>query len=92
MKQVYWLDLPGNKYLKKIEASMLSPQGCVIEQEFKILGKKEKEQVKVLYDRDYVISKLSIEVLEPLKIESFEQFINLVSGLWTEIAISREAS
>lgn len=89
MKQVYWLDLPRNKYLKKIEASMLALEGCVIEQEFRILGKKRKERVKVIYDRDYVISKLHIEILQPLKIESLEQFLNLISGLWREIKVTR---
>lgn len=93
MKQIYWLDLPGNKYLKKIEASMLTPQGCVVKQEIRLRGNsrlQQRELVEILYDRDYVISKLSIEVMEPLKIDSLEQFLNLISGLWREIQVTRK--
>lgn len=93
MKQVYWLDLPGNKYLKKIEASMLTPQGCVIRQEIRLRGNSRSQQrecVEILYDRDYVISKLTLEVLQPLKIDSLEQFLNLISGLWREIQVTRK--
>ncbi len=89
MKQIYWYELPGNRYLKKLEPAMLSSDGCVIEQEFRVTGKKQRERFRVKYDREYVINKLSIEVLQPLGIKTPDQLGALMTDLLQDLKICK---
>lgn len=85
MKRIYWYELPGNKFLKKLEPAMLSELGCVVIQEIKVIGKKRnesREPVRVFYDSDYVVQRLNVDLIQPLQIESLEQLQSLVSQAW----------
>lgn len=86
MNRLHWMDLPGNKYLRKLEPRMLKNR-CVVEQTIRQVGVKRSEApeiVEVFYDRDYVVTKLLIDVIQPLKIASLEQLIALVTDCWNE--------
>lgn len=57
------------------------------EQTIRRIGVKRSEapeRLKVHYDRDYAIAKLSISVIEALKIESLENLIALMTEVWNE--------
>lgn len=69
LRRLYWTELPGNKYLKKVEPAMLVDGGIVCRQEIKPIGAYEKEWVEVEYDRVYVETKVKIELLNPLNCE-----------------------
>lgn len=102
MKQIHWTELRGNKYLKKLEPAMLTTAGCLSLQKIKEIGKKRndpREWIEVLYDRDYVVSRLAIDVLRPLNLKTPEQLISFVLDAWKHehkddqfkcIAISRK--
>ncbi len=84
MKVLHWTELPGNKYLKKLEPAMLKNR-CFVEQTIRQVGMKRSEapeKVKVHYDQDYVATKLSIDLIEPLKISELDQLIELVTNVW----------
>lgn len=88
MKKISWRELPNNRYLKRLEPEMLSPEGFTAIQRVISVGKKQSEipqKVAVHYDRDYVIHKLINDVVLPLKIASFEQLMALFQQLWDEI-------
>ena len=90
MEQIHWFELPGNEYLKKLEPSMLTNEGCISKQEIKPVGKKTKQWISVLYDSNFVAAKLFIEVLRPLNIQSQEQLIQLMGVLWKIYESSQE--
>lgn len=63
---------------------------CVVQQTIKQIGLKRKEAprtVEVFYDRDYVLTRLLINVIAPLKIDSLERLIALVTDAWNESQI-----
>lgn len=80
------MDLPGNKYLKKLEPSMLQNR-CIAKQTIRTIGTKRGEvprETGVFYDRDYVLTRLAIDVIVPLEIDSLERLIALVTDAWNE--------
>lgn len=85
MKVLHWSELPGNKYLLKLDPAML--ENCFFaEQTIRRIGvprSQAPERIRVNYDRDYVISKLSIAI-EALKIKSQEELIELMMNVWDE--------
>jgi len=86
MELIHWADLPGNKYLKKLQPTMLQNR-CVVRQKIRQVGIKRSEAPKdvgVFYDRDYVVTRLLIDVIEPLKIDSLDQLTALVTDCWNE--------
>lgn len=86
MKRIHWTDLPGNKYLKKIEPAMLKNR-CIVRQTIKPIGNKRDslpQKIEVFYDRDYVMARLLIDVIQPLQIDSLERLIALVTDAWNE--------
>lgn len=86
-KQIHWLDLPGNKYLKKLEPGMLLPDGCVNRQEIRPVGAKRfesREWVEVLYDKRYVVSRILIDILQPLNIKSLQRLLSLMIDVWVQ--------
>lgn len=86
MKVLHWSELPGNKYSLKIDSAMLN--NCFFaEQSVRRVGSKRSDPPQkfyVHYDRDYVIKKIFIDVIEPLKITSVEELIALVTDCWQE--------
>lgn len=86
MQRIHWMDLPGNKYLKKLDPLMLKNR-CTIEQTIKQVRTRRNEApktVEVFYDRDYVMTKISIDVIAPLQIDSLECLIALVTDAWND--------
>lgn len=86
MQRIHWTSLPGNKYLKKLEPAMLKNL-CIAKQTIKQIGNKRDanpEKLEVFYDRDYVLTRLLIDVIQPLQIQSLEQLIALVTDAWLE--------
>lgn len=86
MNQIRWVDLPGNKYLKKLEPEMLK-NCCQTKQTIRQVGIKRCElpkEVEVIYDRAYVIARLKLDVIEALKIQSLEALITLMTEAWNE--------
>jgi len=84
MNRIHWTELPGNKYLKKLEPSMLKNR-CVVQQTIREIGvsrKKAPRAVEVFYDRDYVLARLEVDVISALDIDSLEQLIALVTDAW----------
>lgn len=91
MHRIHWTDLPGNKYLKKLEPDMLKNR-CVATQTIRQIGVRRDsvpETIEVFYDRDYVTTKLLIDVIQPLHIDSLERLVALVTDAWNEIKIIR---
>lgn len=89
MNRIHWTDLPGNKYLKKLEPNMLKNR-CVAVQTIRQVGISRDEirkEVEVFYDRDYVLTKLLVDVIYPLHIDSLERLIALVTDAWNEIEV-----
>ncbi|MGL4617761.1 MAG: hypothetical protein ACRCZS_01700 [Chroococcidiopsis sp.] len=87
--RIHWTDLPGNKYLKKLEPDMLKNR-CVVVQTIRQVGINRSElrkEVEVFYDRDYVLTKLLVDVIYPLHIDSLERLIALVTDAWNEIEV-----
>ena len=85
MKVLHWSELPGNKYLLKLDPAMLENSFCT-EQTIRQVGVKRSqapEKIKVHYDRDYVTSKLLIAIVA-LKIQSKEDLLNLMMDVWDE--------
>ena len=90
MKRIHWLDLPGNKYLKKLDKAMLSNEGCIAFQEIKLVGNsrsKEPELVQVVYDQQYVANRINIEILDPLEIQSLDRLLDLMTAVWHQIEL-----
>lgn len=86
MKVLHWSELPGNKYSLKLDPAMLEGS-FFAEQTIRQVGVKrteEPERIKVHYDRDYVITKLLMQVIQPLKIDSSEELIALMMDVWYE--------
>lgn len=86
MKRIHWMDLPGNKYLKKLEPAMLENR-CIAVQTIKEIGVNRNRPpvpIEVFYDRDYVLSRLSVDVIAPLQFDSLECLIALVTDAWHE--------
>ncbi|MBE9193261.1 hypothetical protein IQ230_23525 [Gloeocapsopsis crepidinum LEGE 06123] len=87
MRTVYWADFPGNKYLKKLEPAMLNWSECTRKQIIRPIGKKrfeDRETVYVTYERSYVVSKIAIEILQPLEIKSLTELLKLMVAVWRE--------
>lgn len=60
---------------------------CTVQQTIREIGIKRNEAprvVEVFYDRDYVLTRLLIDVIAPLKIDSLERLIALVTDAWNE--------
>lgn len=86
MQRIHWMDLPGNKYLKKLEPDMLKNR-CVVQQTIRQVGIKRKvapETIEVFYDRDYVLARLEVDVISALDIDSLERLIALVTDAWND--------
>lgn len=81
MEKIHWTQLPGNKYLKKLEPKMLTPSGCTILQEIKLIGNKNKQCVRVIYDSQYVFHCLKNNFIEPLKLNSPTDLVNLLEDI-----------
>lgn len=95
MKTIHWHELPGNKFLKKLEPIMLSDTGCVVIQEIKAIGRKRdeaRESTQVIYDCDYVIQRLNTDVIVPLQIQSLEQLQALMTQVWYQSQLHSLAS
>lgn len=87
MRTIYWQDLPGNKYLKKLEPGMINWSDCTRRQIIRPIGKKrfeDRETVYVTYDRHYVVSKIIVEILQPLQIKSLDELLKLMVAVWRE--------
>lgn len=86
MKVIHWSELPGNKYLLKLDPAML--ESCFFsEQTIRRVGLRRSEspeRVKVHYDRDYVVAKLLRDMIAPLRVESLEELIALATEVWNE--------
>lgn len=85
MKVLHWSELPGNKYLLKLDPAML--KNCFFaEQTIRRIGvprSQAPERIRVHYDRDYVIAKLAIAI-EALKLGSQKDLIELITDVWNE--------
>jgi len=82
---IHWTELPGNKYLKKPEAAMLLPEGRYEKQEIRPVGRKryeERQWLEVCYDRDYVFSRVWLDVVVALNLPSLERVLELVLDMW----------
>lgn len=91
-KRIHWLDLPGNKYLKKLEKAMLSSDGCIVFQKIKPIGNSrstEPELVRVTYDQQYVANRINIEILQPLEIQSLDGLVQLMTTIWHQIQLPK---
>lgn len=87
MKRIYWYELPGNKYLKKLEPLMLTSEGCINKQEIRAIGQKRSEKrewIEVVYDRRYVVNRLLIGLLQPLNMQSLLRLLDLMIDVWLE--------
>ena len=63
---------------------------CVARQTIRQVGISRTElrkEVEVFYDRDYVLAKLLIDIIQPLNITSLERLIALVTDAWNEIEV-----
>ena len=85
MKVLHWSELPGNKYLLKLDPVML--ENCFFAEQtigkIAVLRSQAPERIRVHYDRDYVIAKL-LSAIVTLKIESTEQLIELMIDVWDQ--------
>ncbi len=86
MNRIHWTDLPGNKYLKKLEPSMLQNR-CVVQQTIRQVGVSRNQaarKTEVFYDRDYVLARLEVDVINALDIDSLDRLIALVTDAWND--------
>lgn len=86
MKVLHWSELPGNKYLLKLDPAMLENR-FFTEQTIRQVGVSRSESpvtTRVHYDCDYAITKILRDVLQPLKIDSLEQLLALMTEVWNE--------
>lgn len=82
---IHWTELPGNKYLKKPEPAMLLPMGKYAKQEIRPVGHKryeEKRWLDVCYDRDYVLTRIWLDVVVALNLPSLERVLELILDMW----------
>lgn len=85
--KLHWSELPGNKYLKKIEPAMLTKDGCLCRQLIRPVGEpriQAREWVSVMYDRSYVIERLSNDILDALNFDSLERLLDLIIDVWLQ--------
>ena len=64
---------------------MLTTAGCLSKQKIKEIGKKRhdpREWIEVLYDREYVVNRLAIDVLRPLNFKTVQQLILFMLDVW----------
>lgn len=89
-KPISWRDTMGNKYRQKLHPAMLTEDGYVERRNVVPLGTKRqefesaREWVDVQYGVDYVTSKIIIEVLKPLRINTRERFDEISELVWEE--------
>lgn len=84
--KIRWNTVIGNRYLKKISPLMLytevaEPQKISIEGEVH-LG---KQWVEVIYDREYVETKIKKEFIEPLYSLGLKEIIKLITRVFKEV-------
>lgn len=66
---------------------MLLPDGCTNKQEIRLVGVKRfesREWVEVLYDKQYVVSRILTDVLRPLNLVTLQRLLNLMIDVWTQ--------
>ena len=80
-----WRDLPGNKYVKALEAAMLSEQGCIAMQKVRHCSEPKGRMCNVIYDREYVVQFLIKRVVFALAGVGNKAIHELIDDAWDEL-------
>jgi hypothetical protein len=79
-----WTDIQGNKFLNALHPAMLSHEGYHVFKMARITGQKQWEdkiQCFVFYDRDFVVQKLGIQLLD-LRSAGFNEIQKAIGEAW----------
>lgn len=82
---IRWIDLPGNKYTKSLDAAMLSEGGYTIFGKVRHCSEPKGTMCNVVYDREYVIQFLIKRVLFALAVLPKETIDGLIDEAWEEL-------
>lgn len=78
----HWSEINGNPYLNKIRPEMLDPKGFVIISNSRIKGEPKGANLgterNFVFGRDYILSKIQREFLEPLSLNSLHDLIEIL--------------
>ena len=86
---ISWVDVPGNKYSKSLNVSMLSETGYVAMQKVKQAYGRGK-MCYVIYNRDYIIVYLIKRVLLALSVVGKEKIDSLIDEAWEQLISESE--
>ena len=82
---IRWIDLPGNKYTKSLDAAMLSEGGYTFFGKVRHSSEPKGTMRNVIYDREYVIHFLIKRVLFALAVLPKETIGGLIDEAWQEL-------
>lgn len=81
-KSLNWRCLPGNKYSKALEPSMLTEQGCLKNQSVRHCHSPKGEMFNVIYDKEYVLTFLSKRIISNLCVIGKDKIHDLIDQAW----------
>lgn len=92
---VSYTDVSGNPYLIKPNPLMLAEKGLAIVRDVTLLDAakgEEKRPMRIIYTRQYVLSKLINDFLMPLNFAEYNDLQKLVSEAWKQLKSIEKAA
>ena len=80
-----WRDLPGNKYVKSVDAAMITEAGYVANQKVRHCHAPKAKLCNVTYDREYVIQFLIKRFIYSMSVAGIETIHELIDEAWNEL-------